>query len=65
MKPGLTLVESALLAAWLTTVTASYHLPDVSFDSSGRMMLAGNAGDYMEPDDSDPPTGPPNIMCPC
>jgi hypothetical protein len=64
MRPGLILAES-VLATVLFTAAANAQIADVSFDQSGRMVLAGSASAPLTQVDGDPPTGPPNIMCPC
>lgn len=66
MSRSMHVVDSVLLAAWLTTVVGASQLPALTFDQHGRMSLSGvTATPTDEPDDPGPPTGPPNIQCPC
>ena len=60
----------ALIAVWLTTAAGTVVASDMgkalTFDQAGRVTLMGetvNPTELLE--DNNPPSGPPNIQCPC
>lgn len=57
-------LDSVLLAALLATTAGTYQVLDLKFDAHGRITLpatATNPGGG----EGDPPSGPPNLQCPC
>lgn len=66
MRPGLILAETALATVLIaTTTSAQLPVSDVNFDQSGRLVLVSGTLTPPIQAEEDPPTGPPNTMCPC
>jgi hypothetical protein len=57
-------LDSVVLAALLATTAGSFHALDLKFDQYGRITLPVTAADPVF-GGGDPPSGPPNIQCPC
>jgi hypothetical protein len=58
--------DTVLLAVCLIAAAAAYRPPDVGFDQLGRLTLSGARTALTGPlIGGDPPSGPPNVQCPC